>query len=51
MVLARKPTNLQRRMIVRMDRGQAVCTDGPYRYVGGLLLGLATPLILGRCGR
>lgn len=38
---------------IQLDRGQTVCTDGPYRYVrhpgyvGGLLYGLATPLILG----
>jgi protein-S-isoprenylcysteine O-methyltransferase Ste14 len=38
---------------VQADRGQQVCQDGPYRfvrhpgYVGGLLYGIATPLILG----
>ena len=38
---------------IQLDRGQTVCTDGPYRYVrhpgyiGGILFGLATPLILG----
>ena len=41
--------------VVRLqtDRGQTVCREGPYRicrhpgYLGGLLFGLATPLILG----
>lgn len=38
---------------IQLDRGQTVCTDGPYRYVrhpgyvGGILFGLAMPLILG----
>ncbi len=38
---------------IQLDRGQTVCTDGPYRYVrhpgyvGGILFGLAAPLILG----
>jgi protein-S-isoprenylcysteine O-methyltransferase Ste14 len=38
---------------IQTDRGQQVCWDGPYRfirhpgYVGGLLYGIATPLILG----
>ncbi len=38
---------------IQLDRGQTVCTDGPYRfvrhpgYVGGFLYGMATPLILG----
>jgi len=41
--------------VVRLqaDRGQTVCRDGPYRlcrhpgYLGGLLFGLSTPLVLG----
>jgi len=41
--------------VVRLqsDRGQVVCSTGPYRicrhpgYLGGLLFGLATPLLLG----
>jgi protein-S-isoprenylcysteine O-methyltransferase Ste14 len=41
--------------VVRLqtDRGQTVCQEGPYRfcrhpgYLGGLLFGLATPIILG----
>ena len=38
---------------VQIDRGQQVCQDGPYHfvrhpgYVGGLLYGIATPLMLG----
>jgi len=38
---------------IQTDRGQTVCKDGPYRfvrhpgYVGGLLVGVATPLVLG----
>lgn len=38
---------------IQLDRGQTVCRSGPYRYVrhpgyvGGILFGLATPLILG----
>jgi len=38
---------------LQSDRGQTVCRDGPYRfcrhpgYLGGLLSGLATPLVLG----
>lgn len=38
---------------IQADRGQAVCREGPYRfvrhpgYLGGLLYGLATPLVLG----
>jgi protein-S-isoprenylcysteine O-methyltransferase Ste14 len=38
---------------IQTDRGQSVCRDGPYRlcrhpgYLGGLLFGLATPLVLG----
>jgi protein-S-isoprenylcysteine O-methyltransferase Ste14 len=38
---------------IQIDRGQTVCKDGPYRvvrhpgYVGGILFGLATPLVLG----
>jgi protein-S-isoprenylcysteine O-methyltransferase Ste14 len=38
---------------IQADRGQVVCRDGPYRfcrhpgYLGGLLFGLATPLVLG----
>jgi protein-S-isoprenylcysteine O-methyltransferase Ste14 len=41
--------------VVRLqtDRGQTVCREGPYRfcrhpgYLGGLLFGLATPVVLG----
>ena len=38
---------------IQTERGQSVCRDGPYRfcrhpgYLGGLLFGLATPLVLG----
>ena len=38
---------------IQADRGQYVCREGPYRicrhpgYLGGLLLGLATPVVLG----
>ena len=38
---------------IQADRGQSVCRDGPYRfcrhpgYLGGLLFGLTTPLVLG----
>jgi protein-S-isoprenylcysteine O-methyltransferase Ste14 len=38
---------------IQADRGQTVCREGPYRfcrhpgYLGGLLYGLATPLVLG----
>jgi protein-S-isoprenylcysteine O-methyltransferase Ste14 len=38
---------------IQADRGQSVCREGPYRfcrhpgYLGGLLFGLATPLVLG----
>ena len=38
---------------IQADRGQTVCRVGPYRfvrhpgYLGGLLYGLATPLVLG----
>ncbi len=38
---------------IQADRGQVVCREGPYRfvrhpgYLGGLLYGLATPLVLG----
>jgi len=38
---------------IQSDRGQTVCKDGPYRfvrhpgYVGGILFGLASPLVLG----
>jgi protein-S-isoprenylcysteine O-methyltransferase Ste14 len=38
---------------IQADRGQTVCTDGPYRfirhpgYLGGLIFNLATPLLLG----
>jgi protein-S-isoprenylcysteine O-methyltransferase Ste14 len=38
---------------IQTDRGQVVCRDGPYRfcrhpgYLGGLLFGLTTPLVLG----
>jgi protein-S-isoprenylcysteine O-methyltransferase Ste14 len=38
---------------IQTDRGQAVCREGPYRffrhpgYLGGLLFGLTTPLVLG----
>ncbi len=50
-----KATNRWFATVVRIqkDRGQAVCTSGPYRfvrhpgYVGGLLFMLATPLLLG----
>jgi protein-S-isoprenylcysteine O-methyltransferase Ste14 len=38
---------------IQADRGQSVCREGPYRfcrhpgYLGGVLFGLATPLVLG----
>jgi protein-S-isoprenylcysteine O-methyltransferase Ste14 len=38
---------------IQSDRGQTVCREGPYRfcrhpgYLGGLLFGLATPVVLG----
>jgi protein-S-isoprenylcysteine O-methyltransferase Ste14 len=38
---------------IQADRGHAVCREGPYRfcrhpgYLGGLLFGLATPILLG----
>ena len=38
---------------IQADRGQTVCHEGPYRicrhpgYLGGLLFGLSTPVILG----
>ncbi len=38
---------------IQSDRGQTVCREGPYRfcrhpgYLGGLLFGLTTPLVLG----
>lgn len=38
---------------IQSDRGQTVCREGPYRccrhpgYLGGVLFGLATPLVLG----
>jgi protein-S-isoprenylcysteine O-methyltransferase Ste14 len=38
---------------IQTDRGQSVCREGPYRfcrhpgYLGGLLFGLTTPLVLG----
>jgi protein-S-isoprenylcysteine O-methyltransferase Ste14 len=38
---------------IQSDRGQSVCREGPYRfcrhpgYLGGLLFGLATPIVLG----
>jgi len=38
---------------IQTERGQAVCREGPYRfcrhpgYLGGILFGLATPLVLG----
>ncbi len=38
---------------IQADRGQSVCREGPYRYcrhpgyLGGLMFGLATPLVLG----
>lgn len=38
---------------IQADRGQAVCHEGPYQfcrhpgYLGGLLFGLSTPIILG----
>jgi protein-S-isoprenylcysteine O-methyltransferase Ste14 len=38
---------------IQSDRGQTVCRQGPYRlcrhpgYLGGLLFGLSTPIILG----
>ncbi len=38
---------------IQTERGQTVCREGPYRfcrhpgYLGGLLFGLATPLVLG----
>jgi len=38
---------------IQSDRGQSVCREGPYRlcrhpgYLGGLLFGLSTPIVLG----
>ena len=38
---------------IQTERGQTVCREGPYRlvrhpgYVGGILFGLSTPLVLG----
>jgi protein-S-isoprenylcysteine O-methyltransferase Ste14 len=38
---------------IQSDRGQSVCREGPYRYcrhpgyLGGLMFGLTTPLVLG----
>jgi protein-S-isoprenylcysteine O-methyltransferase Ste14 len=38
---------------IQSDRGQTVCREGPYRfcrhpgYLGGLIFGLATPVLLG----
>lgn len=38
---------------IQTDRGQTVCREGPYRfcrhpgYLGGVLFGMATPLVLG----
>jgi protein-S-isoprenylcysteine O-methyltransferase Ste14 len=38
---------------IQTERGQTVCREGPYRfcrhpgYLGGILFGLATPLVLG----
>lgn len=38
---------------IQTERGQTVCTEGPYRtirhpgYLGGLLFGLSSPLVLG----
>ncbi len=38
---------------IQAERGQTVCRDGPYRfcrhpgYLGGIVFGLATPLVLG----
>jgi protein-S-isoprenylcysteine O-methyltransferase Ste14 len=38
---------------IQHDRGQSVCREGPYRfcrhpgYLGGLMFGLATPVVLG----
>jgi protein-S-isoprenylcysteine O-methyltransferase Ste14 len=38
---------------IQIERGQTVCREGPYRfcrhpgYLGGILFGLATPLVLG----
>ncbi|HSA95819.1 MAG TPA: isoprenylcysteine carboxylmethyltransferase family protein [Acidobacteriota bacterium] len=38
---------------IQADRGQSVCREGPYRYcrhpgyLGGLIFGLTTPLVLG----
>lgn len=38
---------------IQTERGQSVCREGPYRfcrhpgYLGGLLFGLATPVVLG----
>ncbi len=38
---------------IQTERGQTVCREGPYRfcrhpgYLGGLLFGLATPIVLG----
>jgi protein-S-isoprenylcysteine O-methyltransferase Ste14 len=38
---------------IQSDRGQSVCREGPYKYcrhpgyLGGLMFGLATPLVLG----
>ena len=50
-----KRVNLFFSSVVRLqpDRGQTVCREGPYRfcrhpgYLGGLLFGLATPIVLG----
>jgi len=54
-VLWAKWTNRFFATVVRIqsDRGQTVCKDGPYRfvrhpgYVGGIMVGMATPLVLG----
>lgn len=50
-----KRANLFFSSVVRLqtDRGQTVCREGPYRfcrhpgYLGGLLFGLTTPIVLG----
>jgi protein-S-isoprenylcysteine O-methyltransferase Ste14 len=50
-----KTTNRFFSSVVRIqtDRGQTVCREGPYKiirhpgYLGGILLGMATPVVLG----
>jgi protein-S-isoprenylcysteine O-methyltransferase Ste14 len=58
MILWAKKANNFFSSVVRIqtDRNQTVCTDGPYRfvrhpgYLGGLIMTLATPLLLGSYG-